>query len=206
MHRLACLALAALIAPAVAQTLNPVTVASGLVHPWGLAFLPDGSMLVTERPGRMRVVSKHGELGAPLEGLPAVDARAQGGLLDVALDPKFADNRLVYWSYAEGDSNGNNGTAVARGRLNGQRLEQVEVIFRQAPKVKAVAHFGSRLVFARDGRLFVTLGDRLFHRDQVQQLDSHIGKVVRIEKQRAKGKIGVACQFIRRKVIATPKP
>jgi glucose/arabinose dehydrogenase len=181
MRLLACLALAALIAPTMAQPLRPVTVAHGLVHPWGLAFLPDGSMLVTERPGRMRIVSKQGDLGAPLEGLPAVDARAQGGLLDVALDPKFTDNRLVYWSYAEGDGNGSNGTAVARGRLNGQRLEQVEVIFRQAPKVKAVAHFGSRLVFARDGRLFVTLGDRLFQRDQVQQLDNHIGKIVRIE-------------------------
>jgi len=181
MRLLACLALAALIAPAMAQPLRPVTVANGLVHPWGLAFLPDGSMLVTERPGQMRIVSKQGDVGAPLEGLPAVDARAQGGLLDVALDPKFADNRFVYWSYAEGDGNGNNGTAVARGRLNGQRLEQVEVIFRQVPKVKAVAHFGSRLVFARDGRLFVTTGDRLFHRDRVQQLDNHIGKVVRIE-------------------------
>jgi aldose sugar dehydrogenase len=161
--------------------LNPVTVASGLVHPWGLAFLPDGRLLVTERPGRMRIVSAAGEVGPPLAGLPAVDARAQGGLLDVALDPRFADNRLVYWSYAEPGSQGANGTAVARGKLNGVRLDDVQVIFRQVPKVAAVAHFGSRLVFGRDGRLFITLGDRFWRRDAAQKLDSHLGKVVRIE-------------------------
>jgi glucose/arabinose dehydrogenase len=166
--------------------LRVVTVASGLDHPWGLAFLPDGSMLVTERPGRMRVVNKDGTLGAPLAGLPPVDARAQGGLFDVALDPRFADNRYVYWSYAEAergrpDRDTPNGTAVARGKLNGSRLDDVQVIFRQQPKVAAVAHYGGRLVFGRDGRLFVTLGDRLVRRDDAQKLDSHLGKVVRIE-------------------------
>jgi glucose/arabinose dehydrogenase len=165
--------------------LKVVTVAEGLQRPWGLAFLPDGSMLVTERAGRMRVVGKDGALGAPLAGLPAVDARSQGGLLDVALDPAHADNRIVYWSYAERDGTPGsrmNGTAVARGRLNGARLDDVQVIFRQEPKVDAVAHFGSRIVFGRDGRLFVTLGDRLFRRDEAQKLDSHLGKVVRIER------------------------
>ena len=161
--------------------LNAVTIASGLAHPWGLAFLPDGRMLVTERPGRMRIVSARGEIGPPLAGLPAVDARSQGGLLDVALDPKFADNRLVYWSYVEAGAQGMNGTAVARGRLGDSRLDNVRVIFRQVPKIAGVAHFGARLVFGRDGRLFVTLGDRLWRRDGAQKLDSHLGKVVRIE-------------------------
>jgi aldose sugar dehydrogenase len=158
-----------------------ITIARGLEHPWSLAFLPDGRMLVTERPGRMRIVSSSGEIGAPLAGLPPVDARAQGGLLDVVLDPKFSDNRLVYWSYAEPGPGRSNGTAVARGKLNGAQLDEVQVIFRQHPKFASVAHFGGRLAFARDGRLFVTLGDRLFQRDQAQKLDSHLGKVVRIE-------------------------
>ena len=162
-------------------TLTPVTVASGLAHPWSLAFLPDGNMLVTERVGRMRIVSPRGEIGPPLAGLPAVDARAQGGLLDVVLDPKFAENRLVYWSYVEPGAQGSNGTAVARGRLDGARLDDVRVVFRQTPKLAGVAHFGSRLVFGRDGRLFITLGDRFSQRDSAQKLDSHLGKVVRIE-------------------------
>ena len=162
-------------------TLTPITVASGLAHPWSLAFLPDGNMLVTERVGRMRIVSPRGEIGPPLAGLPAVDARAQGGLLDVVLDPKFAENRLVYWSYVEPGAQGSNGTAVARGRLDGARLDDVRVVFRQTPKLAGVAHFGSRLVFGRDGRLFITLGDRFSQRDSAQKLDSHLGKVVRIE-------------------------
>lgn len=173
-----------LFVPAVATAvdLKPVTVARGLQHPWGMAFLPDGRMLVTERPGRMRIVERDGSLGAPLAGLPPVAAAGQGGLLDVALDPRFADNRLVYWSYSEPAADGNaNGTAVARGRLDGQRLADVQVIFRQQPKVASNHHFGSRLVFARDGRLFVTLGDRFSRKDDAQSLDNHIGKVVRIE-------------------------
>ena len=161
--------------------LRPVTVASGLSHPWSLAFLPDGRLLVTERPGRMRIVDAQGRLGAPLAGLPAVDARAQGGLLDVVLDPRFAANRLVYWSYVEAGSEGANGTAVARGRLGDGRLDDVQVLFRQVPKLPGVAHFGSRLAFGRDGRLFITLGERLWWRDGAQRLDSDLGKVVRIE-------------------------
>lgn len=163
------------------QGLKLVVLAGGLDHPWGLAFLPDGRWLVTERAGRLRTVSAGGELGPPLQGLPEVDARAQGGLLDVALDPKFADNRWVYWSYAEPGPGRSNGSSVARGRLAGDRLEDVQVIFRQAPKLASTAHFGSRLAFARDGRLFITTGDRLFHRDLVQKLDNLIGKIVRIE-------------------------
>ncbi|SHM42655.1 PQQ-dependent sugar dehydrogenase [Rhizobacter sp. OV335] len=167
-----------------AQAVDVASVASGLQNPWGLAFLPDGRMLVTERPGRMRIVTADGRLGEPLQGLPAVDARSQGGLLDVALDPKFASNGLVYWSYAEAGSRSEsdkNGTAVARGRLQGDRLTEVSVIFRQLPKVKSTAHFGSRLVFGRDGRLFITLGDRYLMRDDAQNLGNHLGKVVRIE-------------------------
>ena len=164
-------------------TLKPVTVASGLQHPWGLAFLPDGRMLATERPGRMRIVTPDGRLGEPLQGLPKVDASGQGGLLDVALDPKFTENALVYWSFSEADPAGGSGnsTAVARARLEGNALKDVRVIFRQAPKFASRAHFGSRLVFARDGRLFVTLGDRFFRRDDAQLLDNHHGKIVRIE-------------------------
>jgi glucose/arabinose dehydrogenase len=166
--------------PVQAQEPKATTVASGLQNPWGLAFLPDGRMLVTERPGRMRVVEKDGKLGAPLAGLPPVVAGGQGGLLDVALHPQFAANRLVYWSYSEGADDGNS-TAVARGRLEEGRLADVQVVFRQQPKFSSSSHFGGRLVFARDGRLFVTLGDRFRRRDDAQTLDNHHGKVVRIE-------------------------
>jgi glucose/arabinose dehydrogenase len=177
------LVLAVLSPLAGAQELKPVTVASGLQNPWGLAFLPDGRMLVTERPGRMRIVQPDGRVGEPLQGLPRIDVGGQGGLLDVAVDPKFSDNALVYWSYSEPASGGEagNSTAVARGRLDGNRLTGVQVIFRQSPKVNSSAHFGSRLVFARDGRLFVTLGDRFSRRDDAQTLDTHHGKIVRIE-------------------------
>jgi glucose/arabinose dehydrogenase len=189
MHRRAALAhapalaLAALLPalPAAAVELRPVTLARGLQHPWGLAFLPDGRMLVTERPGRMRIVERDGRLGAPLAGLPAVDVGGQGGLLDVALDPRFAANRLVYWSYTEADPAGGNRTAVARGRLEDGRLADVQVIFRQQPSVRGSHHFGSRLVFGRDGRLFVTLGDRFSRMADAQTLDNHLGKIVRIE-------------------------
>ena len=157
------------------------TVASGLEHPWGLALLPDGRMLVTERPGRLRIVARDGTLSPPVAGVPKVLAAGQGGLLDVALDPRFADNSLVYLSFAERGIGNESGTAVVRGRLEGDRLTAVEVIFRQDPKVNSGHHFGSRLVFARDGRLFVTLGDRGSQRAGVQDLATHIGKIVRIE-------------------------
>ena len=155
------------------------TVVSGLEHPWGLVFLPDGRMLVTERPGRVRIVEPDARLSAPLAGVPEVRARGQGGLLDVALDPRFAENRLVYIAYAEAGPGGA-GTAVARGRLAEDRLENVAVIFRQQPKVDGSNHFGSRLVFARDGTLFVTQGERFDYRDQAQDLWSGLGKIVRI--------------------------
>jgi glucose/arabinose dehydrogenase len=160
------------------------TFAAGLEHPWGLAFLPDGSALVTERPGRLRLVSPEGELSEPLAGVPEVDARGQGGLLDVALDPDFEANRLVYLSYAEPGEGGKNSTAVARGTLSEDRtaLENVEVIFSQQPKEASTKHFGSRIVFDGEGHLFVTLGERSEEefRGQAQDLDSHLGKIVRI--------------------------
>ena len=174
--------------PAQAQTPQPrvVVVAHGLVNPWSLAFLPDGRFLVTERPGRLRIVAADGKLGPPLPGLPVVVADGQGGLLDVVIDPRFASNRLVYWSYSEAAADGDgNGTAVARARLDGapgaERLTDVQVIFRQLPKVASKLHFGSRLAFANDGRLFITLGDRFSRKDDAQTLDNHLGKVVRIE-------------------------
>ncbi|MDX9862141.1 MAG: PQQ-dependent sugar dehydrogenase [Rhodospirillales bacterium] len=171
--------------PAVVETRNGAVrvdvVADKLEHPWGLAFLPDGRMLVTERPGRLRVVSGGGAVSAPLDGLPKVYASGQGGLLDVALSPTFAEDRLVYLSFAE-EGDGGSSTAVARGRLNAAAgaLENVETIFRQQPKVSGGRHFGSRLVFAGDGRLFVTLGDR-GQGDSAQDPSNHIGTIVRIE-------------------------
>ncbi len=159
-----------------------VTVARGLEHPWGLAFLPDGRMLVTERPGRLRIVARDGSLSAPLAGVPAVFAQRQGGLLDVALDRDFAASRTLYLSYAEPDERGNAGTAVARARLGAAGLEDVRVIFRQIPKVRGGLHFGSRVVQARDGNLFVTLGER-YQRDRAQDLGAHLGKVVRIKPE-----------------------
>jgi glucose/arabinose dehydrogenase len=156
------------------------TVAKGLEHPWALAFLPDGRILVTERPGRLRIVDRTGRLSAPLSGVPKVHAHGQGGLLDVAVDPKFADNRLIYLSYAEPGDDGTAGTAVARGRLGEAGLEGVQVIYRQHPKVEGGGHYGSRLVFGRDGTLFVTQGDRMNHRERAQNLAEGIGKIVRI--------------------------
>jgi glucose/arabinose dehydrogenase len=156
------------------------TVARGLEHPWALAFLPDGRMLVTERPGRVRVVDRDGRVSEPLAGVPRVVARGQGGLLDVALDPRFADTRLVYLSYAEPGPGSTAGTAVARGRLGEGRLEDVQVIYQQHPKVESRNHFGSRLAFARDGTLFVTQGDRFTYHQAAQDLSVGIGKIVRI--------------------------
>ena len=155
-----------------------ITVSSGLVNPWGLAFLPDGRMLVTERPGRLRLVTEDGKLSDPLGGVPDVFARGQGGLLDVALDPAFEKNSLVYLSYAE-PGKGGAGTAVGRGRLEGNRLVSFSTIFQQVPKTRTSVHFGSRLAFAGDGKLFITLGDR-GERDRVQDFSIHRGQVIRI--------------------------
>jgi glucose/arabinose dehydrogenase len=150
-----------------------------------MTFLPDGRMLVTEKPGRLRIVGVDGKLSEPVAGLPSVDARNQGGLLDIALDPAFASNRLIYWSYAELREGKQNNTAVARGRLvDGPKpaVENVQVIFHQTPSLDSTLHFGSRLVFGRDGTLFVTLGERSITegRMQSQRMDGLLGKVVRI--------------------------
>lgn len=160
------------------------TVADGLEHPWGIDFLPDGRMIVTEKPGRLRIVAADGRIGAPIAGVPEVDNRGQGGLLDVTLHPDFARNRLVYLSYAEPGAGGVNSTAVARGRLDeaGSALGDVTVIFRQEPKVASVKHYGSRIVFDGKGHVYVTLGERseVRYRGQAQRLDSLLGKVVRL--------------------------
>ncbi len=153
--------------------------ASGLRFPWGMTFLPDGNMLVTERIGQLRTITPDGRISEPIKGVPAVFVQQQGGLLDVALDPDFASNRLIYLSYAEPDGN-KAGTAVARARLIDGRLEKLQVIFRQLPKTEGGVHFGSRLVFAPDGNLFITLGDRGDYADQAQFTDNYFGKIIRI--------------------------
>ena len=158
----------------------------GLVNPWGLAFLPDGKMLVTEKPGRLRVVSADGKtMSEPVAGLPTVDSRGQGGLLDVSLDPAFQKNQLIYWSFSEPGQEMMNNTGVARGRFvdgAAPKVENVQVIFHQQPSLNSPLHFGGRLVWNRDGTLFVTLGDRSITpgRMQAQKMDSLIGKLVRI--------------------------
>jgi aldose sugar dehydrogenase len=160
------------------------TVAKGLVHPWGLAFLPEGLLLVTERPGRMRIVAKDGKLSEPVQGVPAVYASGQGGLLDVVPGPDFASTGLIYFSYAEPRGGGRNGTTAARAKLNlqgdGGRLDNFQIIFRQEPSYASSSHFGSRIVFTPDGSLFITMGDRFSARDEAQNPDNHLGKVVRV--------------------------
>ena len=171
---------------AAAQAVRPHTVAQGLEHPWALAFLPEGRFLVTERPGRMRVVERDGTIGQPLQGLPKVAAGGQGGLLDVVLDRDFARNRQLFFCFSE-PGDGGNSTALARARLAAgeSRLEDVRVIFSQQPKVASSLHFGCRIVETSDGLLFLTLGDR-FHRTQdAQRLDNHHGKIVRLTKDGA---------------------
>lgn len=165
-------------------TIRSEEIASGLAHPWAIVFLPDGRMLVTERAGRLRVITREGQISAPVAGLPAVDARGQGGLLDVVLSPSFAQDRLIYWSYAEPRGEGANGTSVARGRLSEDttRVENVSIIFQQNPAWASTGHFGSRLVFDRERRLYITLGDRQDDepRELAQDLSAHLGKVIRI--------------------------
>jgi aldose sugar dehydrogenase len=160
---------------------TPVTFTDRLDRPWALAFLPDASLLVTLKGGSLLRVSADGqEVSRPLAGVPEVNARGQGGLLDVAIDPDFATTPWVYLSYAE-NGEGGSGTAVARGRLVGNALQDTTVIFRQQPKVSGNGHFGSRLVFRRDKTLFVTLGERQ-KGSPAQDLGSHLGKVVRIHR------------------------
>lgn len=191
----AALAVAVIVPAAVAQPagapipsrdypLRLTTVTEGLEHPWGLAFLPDGRMLVTERPGRLRVIDKDGKLDpVAVAGLPRVDAQGQGGLLDVSLHPQYASNGWIYWTYAQRDEAGNNGTELARGKLAGgpgaYRMTDVQVLFRMGPKTNRGHHFGSRLVWDRDGRLFMTLGDR-GEMGRAQKLDDHAGKILRL--------------------------
>jgi glucose/arabinose dehydrogenase len=162
-----------------------VTVAQGLVNPWSVAFLPNGKMLVTERPGRMRIVASDGTLSEPVFGLPQMFVRGQGGLLDVTLDPAFAKNNTIYWCYAEPREGGVNNTAVARGKLiddTPPRVEEVQTIYHQAPSMNSPLHFGCRLVFADGNTLMVTQGERSITegRMQAQNLDSLLGKIVRI--------------------------
>jgi glucose/arabinose dehydrogenase len=160
-----------------------VVVAKGLEEPWAVEPLPGGDLLVTEKPGRMRIVSAKGALGEPLSGIPSVDARGQGGLLDVALSPGFDRDRTIFWSFSE-PRQGGNATSVARGVLSEDRrsVGQVKVIFRALPAYDGDKHYGSRLAFDSDGMLYVTLGERSDKpmRPQAQQLDSHMGKILRI--------------------------
>jgi glucose/arabinose dehydrogenase len=165
-----------------AGNLKVETVASGLVHPWALAFLPDDRMLVTERPGRMRVVTRDGHLSQPLDGVPKVFASGQGGLLDVILDRNFAQNQTIYFCYAE-PVDGGARTAMARARLvpNGTpHLTDVKPIFHQAGPLSRGHHFGCRIVQMRDDNLFLTLGEHFTTRDEAQNLGNHLGKIVRI--------------------------
>nr|WP_204262889.1 PQQ-dependent sugar dehydrogenase [Methylobacterium sp. BTF04] len=172
--------------PDAATAVKTETVAKGLDSPWAMEFLPDGRMLVTEKAGKMRIVAKDGTVGAPITGVPKVDAKGQGGLLDVALSPSFAADRLIFFSYAEPREKGN-GTTVARAKLieekGAGRLDEFKVIFRQMPTYDGDKHFGSRLVFAPDGKLFVTVGERSdkVTRVQAQDLTSGLGKVFRID-------------------------
>ena len=162
-----------------------VTVAEGLEKPWGLTFLPSGKMLVTEKPGRLRVMTADGKLSPAVTGLPAVDARGQGGLLDVVLHPQFASNQTIYWCFSEPREGGENNTAVARGKfVDGEtpRVEGAETIYHQVPSLQSTMHYGCRLVWNRDGTLFVTQGERSVTpgRMQAQQMDSGLGKIARI--------------------------
>jgi aldose sugar dehydrogenase len=164
------------------QGMKPITVVSGLDNPWAIAFLPDGRMLVTERPGRMRIVAANGEVGPPLAGLPSVWANDEGGLMDVVLDPDFGRNQMVYWSFSEPNGAGDGAsTAIASGRFAGDRVDDARVIFRQAEKSADGTHFGSRLVFASDGLLYAGLGDR-GRRADAQRLDSAHGKILRMRR------------------------
>jgi len=154
--------------------------ASGLAHPWGMAFLPDGRLLVTERPGRLRILKAGGDLSPPVGGTPEVFDRGQGGLLDVAVSPKFSQNRRVYLAFAEPGSSAKASTALGRGRLVDGRIEGFEVIFRQQPKVEGANHFGGRIAFSPQGHLFLTMGER-YAFDPAQNPANHLGTIVRLQ-------------------------
>jgi glucose/arabinose dehydrogenase len=173
-------------APAVSskEALKVDTFARGLVHPWGLAFLPDGRLIITERPGRVRLIGWGGALSPPVQGVPRVYAAGQGGLLDVQLSPDFAATGWIYLAYAEPREGAKSATSVARAKLSeegeGPHLDQLEVIFRQEPAYASSRHFGARIVFTSDGSLFVTLGERYSAREEAQNPGNHLGKLVRI--------------------------
>ncbi|MBN9265775.1 MAG: PQQ-dependent sugar dehydrogenase [Hyphomicrobium sp.] len=174
-------------APAAPTTAIKVeSVAKNLVHPWGLQFLPDGRMLVTERPGRLRIVTRDGTLSSPIAGVPKVHAVRQGGLLDVALTPDFATSQEILLTFAEPREDGLNGTSVASGRLEltagGGRLTNVRVIFRQQPSIASDMHFGSRIVFVPDGSFFLTVGERYTQKQEAQDPANHLGKVMRLNR------------------------
>ncbi|MEH8020647.1 PQQ-dependent sugar dehydrogenase [Rheinheimera metallidurans] len=160
-------------------TLELYTVTEGLNHPWSLAFLPDGEMLVTERNGDLLKLSADGKTRISITGLPSIDARGQGGLLDVILAADYTSSKQIYFSYSEPGLKGNS-TAVASATLNNNQLSNVKVIFSQSPKYDSRHHFGSRLVLDRNGNLFITTGDRGSERHQAQKLDNHLGKVIHI--------------------------
>ena len=175
---LAWLAMPVIVHSGTNETFRVVKITDGLEHPWGMAFLPDGRMLVTERPGRLRIVENGHLLSQPVEGLPFIEAYGQGGLLDVVLHPDYINNGWVYLSYAGTDDTGT-GTEVGRGKLQGNRLVQWQTLFRLQPKSDAGRHFGSRLVFDREGYLYITVGDRgARHRAQI--LDDHAGSMIRL--------------------------
>lgn len=184
----AMLATVPLAGPVAAQevvALNPEVLSQDLEHPWALAFIDGGKMLVTERPGRLRLLPPQGGTGAQVSGVPKVDARGQGGLLDVLADSDFSRNRTIYLCYAEPAASGSdNSTALASARLSddGKRLERLRVLFSQRPKFRSTAHFGCRIVESPSGELFLTLGDRFARMQDAQTLDNHHGKVVRIRK------------------------
>jgi glucose/arabinose dehydrogenase len=171
-----------------AEGWRKTTIVEGLEHPWGMAFLPDGRILITERPGRLRVVQDGQLVEQEIEGVPDVFAQGQGGLLDIALHPNFQQNQYVYLTYAAGTEQQNR-TTLARGRLDGMRLRDVEVLFEAHPPKRQVQHFGSRIIWAKDGTLLMSIGDGgnpplqidgILARDHAQRLDTHLGSIIRL--------------------------
>lgn len=164
-------------APAAAANYTITPMATGLNHPWSMAFLPDGRVLITERAGRLRVLDR-GKLGS-ISGVPKVYEKSQGGLFDVVLHPKFAENGLLYLSYAAGTPSAN-ATHIARARLAGNALTDVKVIFTVSPTKSTPVHYGGRMAFLPDGTLLMTVGDGFDYREQAQKLESGLGKIIRI--------------------------
>ncbi|MCO6431960.1 MAG: PQQ-dependent sugar dehydrogenase [Deltaproteobacteria bacterium] len=177
-----------------AGTVRIDALAGKLEHPWGMAFLPSGELLVTERAGRLRILAKSGELSAPLDGVPSVLSRGQGGLLDVALDPDFDENSFVYLSFSEPGGEGAS-TAIGRGRFHNKKIENFRVIFRQLPKVSGPNHFGGRIVFDSDKNIYLTTGER-FKFEPAQDLSNHLGTIVRITRE---GKAATGNPFTKNK-------